>query len=469
MPRRPRRGIPEWLAQSRLPVFVVDSRRVVLFFNRGCEQLTGWMASDLIGKVCEWRNEGQQDDPGTLLSALCPPSASPLAGAEPRSVAHRVHLLTRDGQSLDRVAIFFPLVPNEDQEPDGEPLRWIGIIESPGQALPASVNHDSERHAELSAIKSELRKRYSLSGVVANSSAMRHVLTRLQLAVGAFATVALQGAAGTGKEHLARAVHYAGETRVRAFVPIDCRMPRPQLSDVLSQLLTSEREAPPIPVLRLGAVLLQHVESLPMDWQIRLAEAVASDQAPENVRWMISSERMLSDLVQEDILLPEFRDQFSAIEVILPSLRDRRDEFELLAQQALESQNQGSKQVQGLSPDVWEQFQAYNWPGNLDELFAVIGEAHDSCSGPIITAADLPFRFRAGQNAQTIAPRPSSPLVPLEERLMQVEREQLLLALERTGGNKQLAAELLGIPRPKLYRRLEAHGLMQAEDDEESK
>lgn len=460
MPRRPRRGgLPEWLAQSQLAVFVVDARRVVLFFNQGCEQLTGWAASDLIGKVSEWRSDGNAEEPATLLSALCPPS-------EPQATTHRVHLLTRSGQSLDRVIRFFPLLPPAPAERADEPLRWLGVIEAPDAVHLGSPSPDSRLHAELSALKAELRKRYALSDVVAQCSAMRRVLTQLQLAVGSYATVGLQGAAGTGKEFLARAVHYAGETRVRAFVPVDCRLPREELSKVLSQIMTTELESPPIPVLRLGAVLLQCVEALPTDWQARLIEWISSDAAPEKVRWMISSTEPFSDLVEREVLLPEFRDQFSVIEVTLPTLRERRDEFPLLAQQALESCNHSGKQLLGFSPDVWEQFLAYNWPGNLDELLAVVSEAHASCAGSVITVAELPFRFRAGRDAQTIAPLPSAPQVPLEERLQQVEREQLVLALERANGNKQLAAELLGIPRAKLYRRLEAHGLFQGDAGE---
>jgi len=460
MPRRPRRGgLPEWLAQSQLPVFVVDARRVVLFFNQGCEQLTGWAASDLIGNVCEWRSDGNAEEPATLLSALCPPS-------EPVAATHRVHLLTRSGQSLDRIVRFHPLQPTAEAEREDEPLRWLGVIEVPEAAQFGSTSADSRLHAELSAIKSELKKRYSLADVVAHSSAMRRVLTQLQLAIGSYATVGLQGAAGTGKQHLARAVHYAGETRVQAFVPVDCRMPRDELSKRLSQIIATDREAPPIPVLRLGAVLLQHVEALPTDWQARLIEWITSDAAPEKVRWMISSSERFSTLVEREVLLPEFRDRFAVVEVSLPTLRERRDEFPLLAQQALECGNHSDKQVIGFSPDVWEQFRAYNWPGNLEEMFAVVSEAHARCTGAVITVADLPFRFRAGRDGQSVAPLPSAPQIPLEERLMQVEREQLILALERSGGNKQSAAESLGIPRAKLYRRLEAHGLLKGEDDE---
>ena len=461
MPRRSRTrgGLPEWLSLTEQPVFVVDSRRVVLFFNRGCERLTGWTAGDLIGKVCEVHSDGVPGQVTTLLSSLCPPSR-----AEPTS--QRVHLLTREGVSLDRVAHFLPLPPLDADPEKPEPLRWLGVIGLPQSPLTVSpISKESELHAELSALKSDLRQRYSLSQVVARSSAMRRVLAQLQLAVVGHTTLAFSGAAGTGKEHLARAVHYAGETRIRAFVPVDCRLPTKQLHETLGRLLHPDHEELPIPVLRVGAVLLQQVESLPREWQLKLTEQVDLAPGPHAVRWMLSSSCVFDELVEGEQLLPAFRDRFGVLEVTLPALRDRPEDLPLLAQHALEESNAGSpKQISGFSPDVWEQFRAYNWPGQLDELFAVVHEAHAASAGPLVSVRDLPFRFRTGQDAQSISPPPVSQQLPLEELLLRVEREQIEAALARAGGSKQLAADLLGIPRAKLYRRLEAHGLWKPGD-----
>ena len=168
MPRRSRTrgGLPEWLSQTDLPVFVVDSRRVVLFFNRGCEQLTGWSAGDLIGKVCEVHTDGIPGQFATLLSAFCPPIA-----AEP--VSNRIHVLTRSGESLDRIAHFFPLSPMESNIDSATPLRWLGVIALPRSTPTVSqISAESKLHAELSALKSDLRRRYSLSQVVAAESSM---------------------------------------------------------------------------------------------------------------------------------------------------------------------------------------------------------------------------------------------------------------------------------------------------------
>ena len=465
MPRRSpiRGGLPEWLSQTELPVFVVDSRRVVLFFNRGCEQLTGWAAGDLIGKVCEVRTDGVPGQVTTLLSGLCPPAVS-----EPTS--NRIHLLTHAGESLDRVVHFFPLASIEANTEADTPLRWLGVIGLPQKSLNVSpISTESERHAELSALKSDLRRRFSLSQVVAAESSMQRILAQLHLAVTCPVTIAFCGPAGAGKEHLARAVHYAGEARIRAFVPVDCRLPTVQLNEILGRLRDPEKEDLPIPVLRVGAVLLQYVESLPREWQLWLTKSVDLEPGPHAVRWMLASDQDFDHLVEGDTLLGEFRNRFGVLDVTLPALRDRAADLPLLAQHALEECNAGcSQQVIGFSPDVWQEFRAYNWPGNLDELFAVIREAHATSVGPLVTVPDLPFRFRAGQDAQSVSPPPSIEQVPLEELLLRVEKEQIQSALSRASGSKQLAADLLGIPRAKLYRRLEAHGLWKPSEPRDS-
>lgn len=465
MPRRSRTrgGLPEWLSQTELPVFVVDSRRVVLFFNRGCEKLTGWTAGDLIGKVCEVHADGAADRLTTLLSVLCPPVPAMAA-------SNRIHILTREGESLDRMAHFFPLPPLEPEAEDPHPLRWLGIIGQRAAAVSvAPVSAESELHAELSTLKSDLRKRYSFDNVIAAESSMRRLLARLQLAITQHTTIAFSGLKGTGREHLARAVHYAGENRIRAFVPVDCRLPVEALSEILDRLCTPDKIDLPIPVLRVGAVLLQNVESLPRELQQSLVRNVDLAPGPHAIRWMMSADSSVDHLVDSGVILPDFRDRFAVLEVALPALRDRPADLAPLAQHALEECNSGSeKQLTGFSPDVWREFQAYNWPGQLDELFTVVREAHVASPGPVVSIPDLPFRFRAGKEAQTVGPPLPVPQISLDDLLMRVEKEHLLSALERSGGSKQLAADFLGIPRAKLYRRMEAHGLWKPNDPSDS-
>ncbi len=113
----------------------------------------------------------------------------------------------------------------------------------------------------------------------------------------------------------------------------------------------------------------------------------------------------------------------------------------------------------GFTPEVLHEFRRYNWPGNIGELAEMIRAIREAAASPLVRLGDLPFRFRTGMDAQRIPPAEETQVVPLDELLERTEREQIEAALSRAGGNKSIAADLLRIPRAKLYRRMEAAGL----------
>jgi len=155
-------------------------------------------------------------------------------------------------------------------------------------------------------------------------------------------------------------------------------------------------------------------------------------------------------------LLPEYRLLLSTVTIELPPLRERLEDLPLLAQAILENLNRGEdRQLEGFEESVLEQFQRYHWPENISELTEVVQAAREKSTNSVITAEDLPFQFRAGYEAQREHPAQTEAFTDLESYLERVEREHILAALEQSRFNKTKAAELLGIPRAKLYRRLE--------------
>jgi len=166
------------------------------------------------------------------------------------------------------------------------------------------------------------------------------------------------------------------------------------------------------------------------------------------------------------VLLAEFADLLSEFTIDLPALRERADDLPLISQSVLESQNVGAdKQIGGFTSEVSELFAKYDWPGNLSELEAVIVEARAACGGSLITVRDLPFRFRTGLDAQAVGPSLAAEPMNLEELLARVEADHIRWALAAARSNKSQAAALLGLTRPRLYRRMEALGMAQGEDN----
>jgi transcriptional regulator with PAS, ATPase and Fis domain len=127
-----------------------------------------------------------------------------------------------------------------------------------------------------------------------------------------------------------------------------------------------------------------------------------------------------------------------------------------LAQHFLEEHNRDEqKQVGGFADDVWPLLARYEWPGNLDELAAVVFEARKHAVEALIRPHDLPYRFRTALAAQELPAPPEPPPMLLDPLLTKVETRLITLALARSRNNKSKAAELLGINRARLLRRIE--------------
>jgi transcriptional regulator with PAS, ATPase and Fis domain len=200
---------------------------------------------------------------------------------------------------------------------------------------------------------------------------------------------------------------------------------------------------------------------LPRDAQTIVADAFRGKESGRgDLRLMASTTLEPQSLVGEERLRSDFFHFLTPLCIAVPPLRYRMDDLRFLAQYLLEELNRGeSRQFNGFGDDVWEKFAEYNWPGNVGELLAVIREARAHCNEPLIRVKDLPFRFRTGLDAQSIGPAWRPPVARLEPLLEQTEREQIERALAESRHNKSRAAALLGMTRPRLYRRMEILGI----------
>jgi two-component system response regulator AtoC len=145
-------------------------------------------------------------------------------------------------------------------------------------------------------------------------------------------------------------------------------------------------------------------------------------------------------------------------------LADRRSDIPLVAQALVEEINaRGEQQRGGFTAQALDLLVAYGWPENVDELYEVVREAHRRASGPLMTPADLPRKTHWAIGAAS-HPRSQEESVVLPEFLAQVEGELIRRALERAQGNKTKAAQLLGMNRARLLRRLAQLGIGSRSD-----
>jgi DNA-binding NtrC family response regulator len=453
--RRKSTDLERWLARAATPLFILDGERRLQAFNAGCTTLTGWTAAEVVGATGHYGSVAEAVNPTALVASLCPPPEV-FSGVELAAPAYLIH---KDGHALPQFLHYFPLRDEKDRI-EGV----LGIILPPRPPGPGPEPTPARQlHAEVAAARAALRSRFGPGGLVAQGVALRKVLSQVELARETSAFVLFEGEAGTGKEHLARMIHFGGPGQANWFVPLDCRrLGADELQRVWARLLEVHRPvAGGTPGPQPGTVYLTDVECVPRDLQERLVNefAAAGPRSPA-LRLFSSTTRDLHEAVADQSVRADFLALISPLTISVPPLRERGTDLPLLAQHFLEEVNrQDAKQVSGFDESVWPQLLRYRWPGNLDELLAVVREAHAHAADPLIRPADLPFRFRTALEAQESPPAAPLPPLPLDSLLTNVESRLIALALERCRNNRSKAAGMLGIHRTRLIRRIDQLGL----------
>ena len=452
---RTTRRLEVWLKDTSVALFVLNANRRLVFFNAGCQQLTGWTPPDVLGQVCEFVTETDPNSSAALLASLTPPSNvwTGETVTVPASISHR------ERDPVTSHIHFFPLTDVEHKV-----QAALGVIQPASATLQSAEVSVSQRlHVELAVLRASVLQQIGEGFLIGRSPGMRRVSGQVRLAQESSVPVLFLGEVGTGREQLGRLIHDAGDRSRSSFVPLDCRRLTAQhLESTFRRILESSQANDIQP----GTIFLNHVDALPRDLQ-RLVLSVIELKRPASPRVMAAVLNPLDRLIESEEFLAELHYALTTIVISIPSLRSRTEDVEPLAQFFLEELNRGqSHQITGFHDDVWQQFHRYNWPGNIGELRAVVTEARSACTGPEIELIHLPFRFRTGVSGQSIGPSTRQRSEALDPLLLRVEREQIELALVEARYNKAKAAELLGITRPRLYRRMEVLGIVDNDASE---
>jgi DNA-binding NtrC family response regulator len=297
-------------------------------------------------------------------------------------------------------------------------------------------------------------------------------------------TVLLLGESGTGKNLVARAIHYSSPHSDGRFVEINCSaLPASLLEAELfgykKGAFTDAREAKRglIEVADGGTLFLDEIAELGPELQAKLLNVLESrrfrrlggtDEMDVALRLVTATNRNLDELVQSGRFRADLYYRVSVAAITLPALREIKSDIPRLADHFRELFAQEfKKKVDRIEPAALDVLAAWQWPGNVRELRNVIERAMIFTEGPLLKHSDLPpLNPRDGSRAE-VAERAEFWL-PKGRTLAEAEREYIRLTLEHTEGDIQRAAELLGISRKNLWEKRKKYGLLPNPPDAEA-
>ncbi len=314
--------------------------------------------------------------------------------------------------------------------------------------------------------RQELLSKYQFKNVIGRTPQMFEVYKTIAKVADTKSTVLIYGERGTGKELVARSIHYNSYRNERPFIPIDCASLVETLMEselfghvrgAFTNALSTKRglfeEADG------GTLFLDEVSNLNLSMQTRLLRFLQEHEIKRvggmesikvDVRVVAATNQQLEPLVNNGKFREDLFDRLNVVSITLPLLRERKEDIPLLATYFLQKfSEENHKNISHISPEVLEILAEYSWPGNVRELEHTIERAVILTIHPIILPEDLPRKMFEEMKGTRIL-LPEKPL-----SLREVEKRYVLKVLEETKGNKRKASEILGIDRTTLYRILE--------------
>ena len=328
--------------------------------------------------------------------------------------------------------------------------------------------------SENAYLRSQLEERYQFGGILGRSRPMRALFQLLETVSRSASTILITGETGTGKEVVARAIHHGSPRRAHRFVALNCSAIPETLLE--AELFGHVRGAftgavgtrqGRIEQAHKGTLFLDEVGTMSTALQSKLLRALQErefERVGDNhtikvdVRFIAATNSDLTRMVSEGTFREDLYYRLNVIPMLLPPLRDRRDDIPLLVTHFLEKFAPGT--AMHVSQAAMRALMAYTWPGNVRQLENAIERAVALSAGRNeIDLVDLPPEIQA--SPQTI----STPFVDFPDNgldlpayLSSIERDLIRRSLERTGGNRNKAAELLRIKRTTLVEKLKRIG-----------
>ena len=318
---------------------------------------------------------------------------------------------------------------------------------------------DQQLREENRRLRAEVERRYSFDNILGRSKAMQGVFEQIRAVAETDAPVLLLGDSGSGKELVARAIHWHSGRRDKAFVAVNCAaIPETLLESELfghekGSFTGADRKRRGLFVeAQGGTLLLDEIAEMPQSLQVKLLRALqdrvvrpvgGNEEIKVDLRLISATNRDLPAFVRQGKFREDLYYRVAVIPIRIPSLRERPEDIPILAEHFLKRAAAGmGKELGGFDDEALKWLHEHNWPGNVRELENVVERAATLAKGPLITRDDLRIEFTPGSSGE-LGVRPS---------LAEVESQYIRRILDEVRGDKRAAARILGISVRTLQR-----------------
>jgi DNA-binding NtrC family response regulator len=326
-----------------------------------------------------------------------------------------------------------------------------------------------ELKQENERLRAEVNERYGFENIIGNSAAMQRVFQVVRQVAPTKASVLVQGETGTGKELVARAIHYNSPRRKRPFVAVNCGALSQSLLE--SELFGHEKgsftgahaqRAGRFEAADKGTIFLDEIGETSPEFQVKLLRILQEQEFERvggirpikvDVRVVAATNRDLKKEVDAGRFREDLYYRLNVVKIDLPPLRERQDDIPLLVHHFLQQFNREHGRNLTIAPKALQLLQNYSWPGNVRQLRTMMESISILTTGKEIQPRHLP-------NEVATDPDPGQHLrLKVGMTMRDAERELIRATLAELGGNKARAARVLGVGRKTLYRKLEEYQL----------